>query len=121
MSERAPLLDDEADHPHEVVHQEGDRRVVTMDSARYVDARNTGTDVVVASSYLGILPARLMAPHKPRAVIGHDANVGKDGAGIAGLGYLEALGIPAAAADGDTAELGNGLDLYDTGVISYVN
>jgi len=121
MSERAPLLDDEADHPHEVVHQEGDRRVVTMDSARYVDARNTGTDVVVASSYLGILPARLMAPHKPRAVIGHDANVGKDGAGIAGLGYLEALGIPAAAADGDTAELGNGLDLYETGIVSYVN
>ena len=121
MSERAPLLDDEADHPHEVVHAEGDRRVIAMDSARYVDGRNTGTDVVVASSYLGVLPARLMAPHKPRAVIGHDANVGKDGAGIAGLAYLEALGIPAATAAGDSAELGNGLDLYETGVVSYVN
>lgn len=121
MSERAPLLDDEADHPHQVVLTKGERRVVTMDSARYVDARNADVDVVVAASYLGVLPARLMAPHRPRAVIGHDACVGKDGAGIAGLGYLEALGIPAATAAGDSAELGNGLDLYETGTISYAN
>lgn len=47
--------------------------------------------------------------------------MGKDGAGIAGLWYLEALGIPAAAADGMTAELGNGIDLYETGLISRVN
>jgi uncharacterized protein YunC (DUF1805 family) len=92
-----------------------------MDSARYVDARNRRTDVVVPSSYMGVLPARLMAPHEPRAVIGHDGSIGKDGAGIAGLWYLEALGIPAAAADGMSAELGNGLDLYETGIISRVN
>jgi len=92
-----------------------------MDSARYVDSRNEGRDVVVPSSYLGVLPARLIAPHRPRAVIAHDGCIGKDGAGIAGLWYLEALGIPAAAADGMTAELGNGIDLYETGMISRVN
>jgi uncharacterized protein YunC (DUF1805 family) len=92
-----------------------------MDSARYVDARNEERDVVVPSSYLGVLPARLIAPHRPRAVIGHDGCIGKDGAGIAGLWYLEALGIPAAAADGMSAELGNGIDLYETGLISRVN
>jgi uncharacterized protein YunC (DUF1805 family) len=37
------------------------------------------------------------------------------------LWYLEALGIPAAAADGMTAELGNGIDLYETGMISRAN
>ena len=74
-----------------------------------------------AASYLGVLPARLMAPHRPRAVIGHDACIGKDGAGIQGLFYLEALGIPAAALDGKTAELGNGVDCYEEGVISRVN
>lgn len=121
MAEEAPLLNDEADHPHEVVLEAGDGRVVAMDSARYVDGRNRDGDVVVPSSYLGVLPARLMAPHRPRAVIGHDGCIGKDGAGIAGLWYLEALGIPAAAADGMSAELGNGLDLYETGVISRVN
>ena len=121
MAERAPLLDDEADHPHEVVLEREGRRVVAMDSARYVDARNRDRDVVVPASYLGVLPARLMAPHRPRAVVGHDGCIGKDGAGIAGLWYLEALGIPAAAAEGMSAELGNGIDLYESGVISRVN
>lgn len=121
MAEEAPLLNDEADHPHEVVFERDGRRVIAMDSARYVDGRNTGTDVVVPSSYLGVLPARLMAPHRPRAVISHDGCIGKDGAGIAGLWYLEAIGIPAAAADGMSAELGDGVDLYETGVISRVN
>ena len=121
MSEEAPLLNDEADHPHDIVLEHLKGRVVAMDSARYVDSRNEGRDVVVPSSYLGVLPARLIAPHRPRAVIAHDGCIGKDGAGIAGLWYLEALGIPAAAADGMTAELGNGIDLYETGMISRVN
>ena len=121
MAEEAPLLNDEADHPHDVMWENDGRRVVAMDSARYVDGRNRDCDVVVPSSYLGVLPARLMAPHRPRAVIGHDGCIGKDGAGIAGLWYLEAIGIPAAAADGMSAELGNGIDLYETGIISRVN
>ena len=121
MPEEAPLLANEADHPQEVVYTDGERRIVTMDSARYVDGRNRDTDVVVPSSYLGVLPARLMAPHRPRGIIGHDGCIGKDGAGIAGLWFLEALGIPSAAAEGMSAELGNGLDLYQTGVISRLN
>ena len=121
MATEAPLLANEADHPQEVVAEHGDRRIVVMDSARYVDARNRGTDVVVPASYLGVLSARLMAPYRPRAVIGHDGAIGMDGAGIAGLWYLEALGIPAATAQADSAELGNGMDQYACGVISRLN
>ncbi len=120
MSDPKTLLEREQDHPQDVVHVDGERRIVTMDSARYVDARNVN-DVVVPASYIGVLPARMMAVHRPRAVIGHDACVGKFGAGIGGLWYLEALGIPAATADGMTAEMGNGEDLYAFGVISHVN
>jgi hypothetical protein len=109
------------EHPQQTVLEWNGRRVVTMDSARYVDARNRANDVVVAASYIGVLPARLIAPHRPRAVIGHDGGIGKDAAGIQGLFYLEALGIPAAAVQGDTAELGNGDDTYRGGVISRVN
>jgi len=109
------------DHPQELVLESDGKRVVTMDSARYVDDSNRDRDVVVAASYIGVLPARLMAPHCPRAVIGHDGGIGKDAAGIQGLYYLEALGIPAAAAEGDSAELGNGKDLYEAGVISRMN
>jgi uncharacterized protein YunC (DUF1805 family) len=115
------LLDREEDHAQEVVLERGERRVVAMDSARYTDARNRDRDVVVAASYIGVLPARMMAMHRPRGVIGHDACIGKDAAGIQGLPYLEALGIPAVAVDGMTAELGNGLDMWETGRISRVN
>lgn len=115
------LLEREQDHPQDVVLERNGRRIVTMDSARYVDARNTDQDVVVPASYIGVLPARMVAVHRPRGVIGHDACGGKDGAGIAGLWYLEALGIPAATADGMTAEMGNGEDLYVNGVVSHVN
>jgi uncharacterized protein YunC (DUF1805 family) len=115
------LLEREQDHPQEIVAERNGRRIVTMDSARYVNASNTERDVVVPASYIGVLPARMAAIHRPRAVIGHDACVGKDGAGIAGLWYLEALGIPAACADGMTADMGNGEDLYRSGVIKHVN
>ncbi|OJY52018.1 hypothetical protein [Pseudonocardia sp. 73-21] len=115
------LLEREQEHPQDVVVERDGRRVVTMDSARYVDAGNTLTDVVVPASYIGVLPARMIAIHRPRGVIGHDACVGKDGAGIAGLWYLEALGIPAATADGMTADMGNGADLYESGVVKHVN
>ena len=115
------LLEREQDHPQDIVVERDRGRICTMDSARYVDARNTGRDVVVPASYVGVLPARMMAIHRPRGVIGHDACVGKDGAGIAGLWYLEALGIPAATADGMTAEMGNGEDLYTNGIVTHVN
>ncbi|MEU2005242.1 hypothetical protein ACH47B_29850 [Rhodococcus sp. NPDC019627] len=115
------LLEREKDHPQEIVAEREGRRIVIMDSARWVDDRNTDRDVVLPASYIGVLPARMCAVHRPRGVIGHDACVGKDGAGIAGLWYLEALGIPAATADGMTVEMGNGRDLYESGRISHVN
>jgi hypothetical protein len=122
MTERVTLLERESEHPQTVVedHPSG-RRIVALDSARWVDERNRDRDVVVPASYVGVLPARMMAVHRPRGVIGHDACVGKDGAGIAGLWYLEALGIPAATADGMSAEMGNGADLWEHGVVSRVN
>jgi uncharacterized protein YunC (DUF1805 family) len=115
------LLEREKNHPQSVAVERAGRRIVYMDSARFVDERNTTNDVVIPASYIGVLPARMVAIHKPRGVIGHSACVGKDGAGIAGLWYLEALGIPAAVADGMSAELGNGGDLYESGVISHLN
>jgi hypothetical protein len=63
----------------------------------------------------------MIARSKPRAAIGLDCAIGKDGAGVAGLWFYEALGIPAAAADVMTAEMGNGRDLFEAGVVSRVN
>jgi uncharacterized protein YunC (DUF1805 family) len=103
-----------------------DGRVLVFDSATHVEsyvAENTGEQgaLVVASSYAGVLCARMVMSAKPRATIGLDCGIGKDGAGIAGLWYYEALGVPAAAVDTQTAEMGNGKDQYENGIISRVN
>jgi hypothetical protein len=96
-------------------------RVMAMDSAYHVAAANAGRDVVVNASYCGVLPARFIGRHRPRGAIGVDCGVGPAGAAIAGLWYLEALNIPAAVADVDTVLLGDGVDLYERGVVSHVN
>lgn len=96
-------------------------RIMTMDSAYHVAAANAGRDVVVNASYCGVLPARFIGRHRPRGTIGVDCGIGPAGAAIAGLWYLEALNIPAAVADVDTVLLGNGVDLYERGVVSFAN
>jgi hypothetical protein len=96
-------------------------RVVAMQTAYDVVEANRGRDVVVNASYSGVLPARFVGEHMPRGAIGVDCGIGKDGAGIAGLWFLEGRGIPAAAAAVHSLELGNGIDMYETGVISVAN
>ncbi len=95
--------------------------VMAMDSAYDVDARNRGRDVCINSSYCGVLPGRFIGEHLPRGAIGMDCAIGPEGSAIAGLWYLEALGVPAAVADVMTAHLGNGVHLYEHGVISFMN
>ncbi|MGE0097393.1 MAG: hypothetical protein AB7S86_03505 [Hydrogenophaga sp.] len=112
-------------HSPRIVHNP-QGRVLVFDSATYVESYvaaepATANDVVVNASYSGVLCARMVMSAKPCAVIGLDCAIGKDGAGIAGLWYYEALGVPAAAVDVMTAEMGNGSDLYDNGIVSRVN
>src|SRR5690625_4199627 len=103
------------------------RRVVVLDSATHAHRHAAAgggrpqQDVVVNASYAGVYCARLLEETKPRGTIGIDCGIGKDGAGIAGLWYFEALGIPAAAADVMTIELGNGRTLWEDGILSRVN
>jgi hypothetical protein len=105
---------------HVVERTIGERRLVSMTSAYYVDASNRG-DVVVNASFIGVWPARFMAVHGPRALIGVDCGIGKDGAGIAGLWYLEALGIPAVAAGVADVLLLDGGDVLRNGIVSRHN
>jgi hypothetical protein len=104
-----------------VVHASGRGRVVAVDSAYDTRADNRGRDVVVNASYCGVLPARFVAEHAPRGAIGVDCGIGPEGAGIAGLWYLEALGIPAATADVATVVLGDGVDMHANATVSRLN
>lgn len=112
-----------AQDPQTMVHESpsGRGRVMAMDSAYDVDERNRDRDVCVNSSYCGVLPARFIGEHRPRGAIGMDCAVGPEGSAIAGLWYLEALGIPTAVADVMTAHLGDGVHLFEHGIISFAN
>jgi len=77
--------------------------------------------VVVNGSHGGIYAAYLAAKLGVAAAIFSDAGVGRDRAGIAGLDYLAALGIPAAAVGHQTARIGDGADMIARGVVTHAN
>src|SRR5258706_2410549 len=77
--------------------------------------------VLVAGSHGGIIAAFLGARAGAHALVLNDAGVGKDRAGIAGLFYLEEIGMAAAAVDCMSARIGDGADMLARGVISHAN
>jgi len=77
--------------------------------------------VLVAGSHGGVIAAYLGAKAGVHALILNDAGVGKDRAGIAGLFYLEDIGMAAAAVDCMSARIGDGSDMLARGIISHVN
>ncbi|MBD3917041.1 hypothetical protein IEZ25_20675 [Nocardioides hwasunensis] len=99
----------------------GDAHVVAVDSAYDVHEVNRGRDVVVNASYSGVLPARFLADKAPAGSIGLDCGIGPQGASIAGLWYLEARDLPAATVDVSGVVLGDGVDVWTHGRISFLN
>jgi hypothetical protein len=77
--------------------------------------------VLVAGSHGGIVAAFLGASAGAHALILNDAGIGKDRAGVAGLAWLEAIGMAAAAVDCMSARIGDGADTLAHGVISHAN
>ena len=95
--------------------------IVTADSITRISAREAGGAVVVNASHGGVYAAYLAAKLGAAAAIFNDAGVGRDNAGIGGLGYLQDFGIPAATTGHDTARIGDGADMLTRGVISHAN
>lgn len=77
--------------------------------------------VIVSGSHGGRYPGYAVASAGVRAVILNDAGVGKDGAGIGSLAYLEALGIAAATVSHATCRIGDAQDMMARGTISHAN
>jgi uncharacterized protein YunC (DUF1805 family) len=94
--------------------------IVTADSITRIAEEARGA-VVVNASHGGVYAAYLAARLGAAAAIFNDAGVGRDRAGIGGLGYLETLGIPAAAVGHDTARIGDGADMLARGSITHAN
>lgn len=93
---------------------------IVYDSATGLGLKACGA-VVLCGSHCGVYPAHLAAAAGVRAVILNDAGVGRESAGIAGLHYLQTLGIPAAATSHGSARIGDGADASRRGRISYAN
>ncbi len=93
---------------------------VVCDSVTELGPEHAGR-IAVCASHGGIYPAWYAARLGVRALVLNDAGIGKDEAGVAGLLWLDALGIPAAALDHDSCRIGDGADAWACGVVSRVN
>lgn len=77
--------------------------------------------VVLAASHGGLFTAWLALEARLRAVVFHDAGVGFEGAGVAGIDWLASHGMPSAGISFQSARIGDGDDCLKRGIISKVN
>jgi hypothetical protein len=94
--------------------------IATVPSCSNVTAAQAGA-VIVSGSYGGKYNAFNAAKWGIRGVIMNDAGIGADNAGILGLPYLDAIGLPAATAAAATCHIGDGDHTLAHGIISHVN
>lgn len=77
--------------------------------------------VLITGSHAGQLVAAWSLFVGAAGLIANDAGVGKQAAGVGGLGLLDQFGIPGAAVDVWSARIGDGADTRDNGEVSVVN
>jgi hypothetical protein len=102
------------------IKQFGDRKIIIADSVTAATDQNRG-DVLVCGSHCGANVGQIAATKKLGAMIGNDAGMGKNNAGIAGLAICDTHGIPAAAVACMSAVIGSGVSTYEEGEVSAVN
>lgn len=102
-------------------HIQLDGKTITVtDSITFLNESNAG-DVVVCGSHGGVSAGHYAQKHRLRAVFFNDAGIGKNNAGIKSLDSLNNLGILACTVDCMSAEIFNGQDALDNGIISVCN
>jgi hypothetical protein len=106
---------------HKIVRESGGLRIVIADSATSVTEANKNDIIVDGSHCGGNIAPDYMLPAGARGMIGNDAGIGLENAGIASLKTLEEHGVPAAAVGAMSAEIGIGQSTYDEGIISVAN
>lgn len=96
------------------------RRVILMDSITSVGKNDEGA-IVVSASHGGKSAAEFALQVPLVAVFFNDAGIGKDEAGIAGLKMLQDRSIPAGTVSHETAQIGDGKDTWEFGIVSTLN
>jgi hypothetical protein len=103
-----------------IVKQAGGRKIVVADSAAAMDERSKG-DVFVDGSHCGRNVGEMTLHSGMGAMIGNDAGMGKNDAGIVALRMCDEKGVPAAAVAAMSAKIGSGKSTYEQGKISVAN
>lgn len=96
------------------------RPVITLDSVTHLQDDHRGA-VAYCASHGGLYAGYWAARMGIGAVILNDAGIGRERAGVAGLGLLGDLGVAAAAVSHRSARIGDGADGIERGVLSAVN
>lgn len=94
--------------------------VLVYDSVTRMDPAVRGC-AVIAASHGGVYPVHLALGEGVGGLVVSDGGVGLERAGIAGLDFAQALGVPCAAIDHRSARIGDGADCAARGVIAFAN
>ncbi|MCF7972421.1 MAG: hypothetical protein K9N55_01255 [Phycisphaerae bacterium] len=94
--------------------------ITVTDSITFLNESNSG-DIVVCGSHGGLSAGKYAMKYRVKAVFFNDAGIGKNDAGVKSLAFLNDGGIPACTVDCMSAEIFNGQDVLDNGIISVCN
>jgi len=94
--------------------------ITVTDSITFLNESNAG-DIVVCGSHGGVSAGHYAQKHHLKAVFFNDAGIGKNNAGTKSLDSLSDAGILACTVDCMSAEIFNGQDILENGIISVCN
>lgn len=97
-----------------------DVKITVTNSITFLNGGSAG-DVVVCGSHGGASAGHYAQKHGVNAVFFNDAGIGKNNAGVKSLEYLNDSGILACTVDCMSAEIFNGQDVLDNGIITVCN
>ncbi len=109
-----------ADLKKQIQIQIDGKTITITDSITFLNESNIG-DIVVCGSHGGISAGHYAQKFHLKAVIFNDAGIGKNNAGIKSLDSLSDAGILACTVDCMSAEIFNGRDVLENGVITVCN
>jgi hypothetical protein len=91
-----------------------------VDSITQLGGQDRGC-VAVSGSHGGVSSARYAVAARPLLSIFNDAGGGKDDAGLAALGLLQAQGLAACTVAHASSRIGDAQSTLDDGIINHVN
>lgn len=94
--------------------------ITVTDSITFLNENNAG-EIVVCGSHGGLSAGEYAKKRRVKAVFFNDAGIGKNSAGVKSLESLSDAGILACTVDCMSAEIFNGQDTLDYGIITVCN